>query len=188
MGRRSKLSDRQWAEVGRRLLNGEKPRLLAAEFGVSETTIRERFSEVNGKIKDVANQLLSVETSLQQLPISAQISAVTLAAQLRSISTHLSSAANNGAMVAHRLSGIALQQVEQVDDAQPERSLDALSRINSLTRLVNQSSELGMNLLSANRERVRAGELESDPVMPVRVTVTVQDASEPEPNTQLSAG
>lgn len=182
MGRPSKLTPGQWDQIGKRLLAGEKARVLAREFGIAESTIRERFSEINGKVKDAANQLLAAEGAMAALPLSAQISAINLAAHLRSISTHLASAANNGAMVAHRLSGIALQQVEKVDDAEPEKSIDALKRIGALTRLVNESADLGLNLLSANKERIKSGELDAEPVEPVEIVVNAVDASEPEPD------
>jgi len=37
MGRKSKLTEDQWADVGRRILDGESQRALAAEHGISET-------------------------------------------------------------------------------------------------------------------------------------------------------
>lgn len=180
MGRPSKLTEKQWSDIDRRLLAGEKIRALAREFGVAESTIRERFSALHGKVKDAANQLLSAESAMSALPVSAQISAVNLAAKLRSISQHVASAAENGAMVAHRLSGVMLQQVEHVDDAEPEKSIDALRRIGALSKLVNDASALSINLLSANRDMAKRA-AEDEPVMPVRVVVQVEDASTPEP-------
>lgn len=179
MGRPSKLTARQWEDIGKRLLSGEKARALGREFGVSESTIRERFSDVNGKIKDVANQMLATETALKALPISAQIAAHDLVAQLRSISGHLAGAANYGAATAHRLAGIAHSQVEQVDDAEPEKSEHALRRIAALTNLANNASTIGLNLLSANREMVKQG-MQDAPPQPVKIVVQVEDASRPE--------
>lgn len=189
MGRKPKLSDAQLTEIGRRLLaGGISMRKIAAEYGVSEGVIRGRFSAQNRKVKAVANQLVATQDALSALPINAQISAVNLAAQLRSMAGHLASAASNGAMVAHRLSGIALQQVEKVDDAEPERSIDNLKRIHTLTRMVNDSSELALNLVSANRDRMKRGEFDDDPVQPAKIVMTVQDASIPDPDAERPSG
>jgi len=44
MGRKSSLTEKQWSEIGRRLVAGEKGRALAREFEVSEAIIRKRFA------------------------------------------------------------------------------------------------------------------------------------------------
>jgi hypothetical protein len=184
MGRKSKLTEKQWESVGKRLLAGEKGRALAKEFGIAESTIRERFSALHGKVKAVANQIVATEAALKELPVSAQITAHNLADQLRSISQHLASAANYGAATAHRLSGIAHAQVAKVDDAEPEKSTEALQRIGVLTKLANESGALGLNLLNANRDRIKAGDLEIEPALPVQVIVQVEDASLPDAEAQ----
>jgi ABC-type transporter Mla subunit MlaD len=152
MGRPSKLTDAQWQAIGKRLLDGGSARALGREFGVAESAIRKRFGAHNQKIKDVANQLVAAETAFKSLPISAQISARTLADRLKAISENLADAAHYGAMTAHRLSGIAHAQVEKVDDADPMKSIEALAGVATLTKMANASSEIGLNLLRANKE------------------------------------
>lgn len=154
MGRKSSLTEKQWDEIGARLLKGEAGRVLAREYGISEAAIRKRFGTQNKQIKDVANQLVSAELAFKALPISAQISARTLADRLKSISENLAGAAEYGAMTAHRLAGIAHDQVSKVDDAEPEKSYDALQRVAALTKMANNSAEIGINLLRANKEAV----------------------------------
>jgi hypothetical protein len=185
MGRKSKLTERQWEAIGKRLVEGEKARALAREFGVSEATIRGRFSAQVAEIKTVANQILATESALKALPISAQIAAHDLAAQLRSISGHLAGAANFGAATAHRLSGIAHAKVQEIDDAKPldEKSFESLRGVSVLTDMANKASLIGMNLLSANKEMVKAGMQDAD-VQPVMITVQVEDASLAEPDAQ----
>ncbi|WP_374694193.1 helix-turn-helix domain-containing protein [Janthinobacterium sp. J1-1] len=51
MGRKSSLTDKQWAAIGQRLLKGEAARALAKEFGVSEAAIRKRFGAQTKQIK-----------------------------------------------------------------------------------------------------------------------------------------
>lgn len=154
MGRKSKLTEKQWARIGERFLAGESARSLGPEYGVSEAAIRQRFSSQHKKIKSVANQIIEAENAFKELPIASQIATQNLTAQLRSISDHLASAAQFGAMTAHRLSGIANAQVELVDDAEPEKSTEALQRIAVLTKIANGSSEIAVNLLRANKETV----------------------------------
>ncbi len=39
MGRKSSLTEKQWSEIERRLVNGESARSLAREFEISEAAI-----------------------------------------------------------------------------------------------------------------------------------------------------
>lgn len=158
MGRPSKLTDKQWDEIGKRLLAGEGARALGREFDVSEAAIRKRLGTQSAQIKHVANQIVATEIALQALPVSAQISAHNLANQLRSISGHLAGAANYGAATAHRLSGIAHAKVQEIDDAKPldSQSLESLKGVAVLTKMANDAAAVGLNLLAANKEAVKA--------------------------------
>ena len=154
MGRPSKLTDAQWEAIRKRLLAGEVGRELAREFGVVESAIRKRFGAQIKQIKDVANQIVATEVALKALPVSAQISAHDYAAQLRAITTHTVGAAQYGAAISHRLMGIAHDKVMEIDDASPlgDESAQTLKGIAVLTRMANESSEIGLNLLRANKD------------------------------------
>jgi len=164
MGRNSKLTEKQWEEIGKRLLEGDSARALGREYGISESSIRERFSAQHKQIKAVANQIVATESALKALPISAQISAHNLADRLKAISEHLTGAANYGAATAHRLSAIAHAQVEKVDDAEPQESEQALKNIAVLTKTANLSSEIAINLLRANKETIDT--MNREPLVP----------------------
>lgn len=179
MGRPSKLNEKQWEQIGRRLVAGEKASDLAKEFKVSRATISERFSESVGKVKSVANQIVAAEDNLRALTLSEQASALTLADRLRSISTHMAGAAEFAAASAHRLAGIAHEQVQKIDDAQPEKSLLAIQRFGALTKLANDTSFIPLNLLNANKESVKLVSQDT-PVTPVKILVNVEDASQPD--------
>jgi len=156
MGRKSKLTDKQWESIEKRLLDGEAAADLAKEHGVNRAAISRRFAKPIATIKTVANQILATETALRSLPIAQQINAINLADQLRSISGHLAGAANYGAATAHRLSGIAHGKVVLIDDTGPmdEASVGALKDVAVLTKMANDSSLIGLNLLRANKEAV----------------------------------
>jgi len=174
MGRRSSLTEKQWQDIGERLLRGESGRSLAKEYGVSEAAIRKRFGSRTKEIKDVANQLVAAETAFKALPISAQISARTLADELKDISMHLASAARYGAATAHRLHGIAHSKASEIDDAAPldDKSRVALTDIAVLTKIANASAEIGTNILKANKDNIT----QEDEPTPVMITFGVQDA------------
>jgi hypothetical protein len=152
MARPSKLTDKQWIEVTDRVARGESMRALSREFDVSEAAIRQRVSTHAKLIKDVANQMVSAEVAFKSLPVTSQIIAHNLADEMKQISMHLAGAAKYGAATAHRLNGIAHNQVSQIDDAEPENSTEALQRIAILTKIANGSAEIGLKLLAANKE------------------------------------
>lgn len=179
MGRKSKLTEQQWHEIERRMLEGEPIRALAREFKVSESTIRERKSAQVADIKKAAETIVAGEQALAKLPISAQITAQNLASKLRSISSHIANAADYSAATAHRLSALANQEVQKIDDANPLASTDKLKGVAVLTNLANSASTIGINLLSANKEMIKKG-MEDEPPTPVSVIVQVEDASVPE--------
>jgi ABC-type transporter Mla subunit MlaD len=119
--------------------------------------LRERISAQSAQIKNVAKQIVDTERAISELPISAQITAHGLASRLRAISENLAGAAHYGAATAHRLAGIANAKVQEIDDAKPldEQSLDALKGVAALTKMANEASTVGLNLLSANKEAVK---------------------------------
>ena len=80
---------------------------------------------------------------------------LSLAEKLRSISSSLASAAELGAKTSHRLHALANAEVAKVDDAEPLQSLDALRGVGVLTKLANDSAQIAVGLLTANRETMR---------------------------------
>lgn len=93
---------------------------------------------------------------MKAMPITAQVTTHNLADMLRSISGHLAGAANYSAATSHRLAGIANGKMLLVDDAAPldDDSREELKDIAILTRMANEASEIGVNLLRANKETV----------------------------------
>lgn len=156
MGRPSKLTDAQWEQIGKRLLAGDSAADLAREFGVSKAAISTRFSKRNENIKSVAKQIVETERALSFLNVSEQIAARSLADDLKAISEHLAGAARYGSATAHRLSGIAHSKASEIDDASPltPESIESLKGIAVLTKMANEASEIGVNLLRANKEEI----------------------------------
>ena len=157
MGRPSKLTEKQWAAVEKRLLAGESASALAAEFKVNRAAVSRRFSHSIKTVKAVANQLVASNEALRSLPVAQQITARTLADELIAISMHLAGAGKFGAATAHRLSGIAHAKVQEIDDAAPldDKSFEALRGVAVLTKLANDSALIGIGLLAANKDMVK---------------------------------
>ncbi|WP_287820136.1 helix-turn-helix domain-containing protein [Achromobacter sp.] len=156
MGRPSKLTDAQWEAIGKRLLAGESTSALAREFGVSKGAISTRFSKRTETIKSVANQLVAADRAMANLNVSEQIAARSLADDLKAISEHLAGAARYSSATAHRLALIAHTESEKIDDTAPtnSESVEALKGVALLTKMANASSEIGINLLRANKEQI----------------------------------
>lgn len=156
MGRPSKLTEAQWEQIGKRLLAGESAAELSRSFGVSKAAISMRFSKRNETIKSVANQIVETERALSKLNVSEQMAARSLADDLKAISEHLAGAARYGSATAHRLAGLAQSKVAEIDDAAPlsPASLESLKGVAILTKLANDASEIGVNLLRANKDEV----------------------------------
>lgn len=165
MGRRSKLSDQQWAEAKRMALEGKSPKQIADHFGVARSTIVEGISDSVSKIRSTAAQVVTAEQALTSLPISDRLLTMDLASRLRSISSSLAMAAEKGAQTAHRLHHLANEQVAKVDDAEPlsGESISSLKNVGILTKLGNDSAQIALNLLAANKATV---EKLNDPTNP----------------------
>ena len=152
MGRPSKLTPTQWDEIGRRRA-GERDSALAKEFGVAQSQISRRFShESQTQIRKVAQELAA-------LPVKDHSAAVTLADELRAISSHLAAGARYGSATAHRLQALAHSEVQKLADDDPlgatddGNGLEVLKGVNALTRSANDAASMGLNLLNANKDR-----------------------------------
>lgn len=185
MGRPSKLNERQWGDIKRRIAGGEKPADLAREYGVSRQTISERCQKRAETIKDVAHQLVSADAALRQLPVSEQLLTLNLADDLRATLGNMAKAARYSSATSHRLAGIAHAKVQEIDDAAPlnAESIEALKGVAALTELANKAAFIPLNLIGANKEAVRDMSQQAKP-LPQAVTVTVEDASVPDAQAQ----
>lgn len=188
MGRKSSLTEEQWLEVERRhVLEGESINSLAAAFGVNESSIRRRIKPKEAEAPAPENPLKKlaadkvradaesrrVMEQIAELPYGKQAIVENLAKKLASVSEHLASAAEQNAASAHRLSLLANQQLDLVDDVDPLKSLRALQGVALLTKLANSSSEIGLNLLRANKDSLQT---DDEPPTPVAITFETKDA------------
>lgn len=171
MGRNSSLTPEQWAEVERRhLVDGESINALAAAFGVNESTLRRRIKPGKAETSSRKSPLHTlaedkVRADAESKRISAQIAELApakqmivsdLARKLANISDHMGSAAEISAASAHRLSILANQQLQKMDDADP-LGVGSRSHAEShavLQKMANSAMEGPLKLLGANKDMI----------------------------------
>lgn len=188
MGRKSILTDDQWIEIERRhVVEGESINSLAAEFGVNESSVRRKIKPnkaelPNGenKLKQLANDKVRVDAEtkriaeqIAELPYAKQQIVADLARKLSNTSYHLASAAEISSASSHRLAHLANLQLEKVDDVDPLKCAEQLQAHVLLQKMANTSSEIGLNLLRANKD---AMPLDDVPPTPVAIQFGVKDA------------
>lgn len=168
MGRKSAITPDQFAIIERRhLIDGVSIRSLAKEYGVDEKAIRRRINPQKSALENDAKPLLAlasekIEADANVRNISAQIAALPAARQstlnqlvpkLVAISGHLASGSEYSAATFHRLSALAHDQVQKIDDADPLGSSEALRGIAALQALANEAARTPINLLAANKDK-----------------------------------
>jgi len=160
VGRPSKLTDKQWGEIGRRLASGEPTNALAREYKVSKATVSERFSNKVEQIKTLAEQIVSTDRALAALPVSEQCSVISLVDQMKGIQNDYAVSAANGAKTSAHLTGIAQRKAAKLTD---DVETEDLRTIAALAETANKSLVPASNLIAANKpkEQAAAGGLES---------------------------
>lgn len=155
MARPEALSDKNKDEVSKLLANGQSMRSIAKQFGVSEGVIRKCVNTQFNPIKEVANQIATAELAYEKFPVKTQVKIRILADDLKDISHHLASAAKFGAITSHRLLAIANSQVDKIDEVDPLLTEDVMKGVAVLTKIANESSVIGINLINANKEQIK---------------------------------
>lgn len=185
MGRKSSLTPEQWAEVERRhLVDGESINALAAEFKVNESSIRRKIkpskaASPSGKspLHTLAEEKVRadaeskrVTAQIASLPQAQQLIVSDLARKLANISQHIGSAAEISAASAHRLSMLANQQLEKVDDVNPMENAVQLQAAAALQKMANCAMEGPLNLLRANKDMIETMNRDANDKVPLPST------------------
>lgn len=182
MGRKSKLSPEQWADIEKRLLDGEGYTALAREFGVGESTIRsrlERGGKKSATVQQVAHMIHDADMALKVLPPAQQVAAVNLASKLVNISMSMATAAEISADSSRRLAAMASKELQKAEEqhslgVNPLTEDGPLRRQVALQRAANEAGILPGNLLAANKDMVKRlnevpAEAEDEELTPERV-------------------
>lgn len=126
MGRPSKLSDRQWAEIEQRAVNGESVTALAKEFKIARCQVSNRVSKQKKTVKTIVGQI-------KALPVSIQRSVITLAERNIGTRQNVAIIAHEGSTLAARIAIAARERGSAMDlaTATPEdlRPLAAMGSV-----------------------------------------------------------
>ncbi len=163
MGRKSKLTEAQWAQLGERLHGGEAATNLAKEYGVSNAAISKRFSIQKEKVKEAGENLARAQMAVAALPPPARRAATLLADKLMAISEKMASGAEIAASTFVGIKSMANAQFLKIDPVDPlsdAKSILAFKTLAALTELGNKVAVTPMNLLAANREAFKHGDSE----------------------------
>lgn len=185
MGRPSKLTPAQWAEVERRLLAGESARSLAPQYGLSEAALRKKFganqsvSSQSARVQHTARLVADANEALEALPPMQRQVALSLADELRAISRSLAAAARLGSQTAEMLAAKANKQAAAVED---ESGLRAVAM---LTRTANEAAATGLALLRANEDTLQKEEaqrqLQAEKVTRIEIVPMAPARDAPQP-------
>ena len=116
MARPSKLTPPQWTELERRALKGERACDLSVEFGISETVICRRVSQLRKKANSIIKQIDS-------LPVTAARFAIQTAEQNLGTRQNVEIIAKEGTAVAAHLAQLARKRVEPMQELPPAEEL-----------------------------------------------------------------
>lgn len=160
MGRPSKLTTEQWRDVEMRLAAGEGVVDLAREYGVSHAAISHRVSN-GGRAVRMAAQTVAEAADTREVadaligalePYQREM-AMTLADQLRGISTDVAHAAADGARTGRRLHALARVQAERM---QVGGDIEELRTVGALAKIGNEALSPALALLAAHRSEAPA--------------------------------
>jgi hypothetical protein len=119
------------------------------------------------KVQEVGTALARAELALAELPVTAQVSARSLADQLKGLSEGLVRTAAINGKTAERLASLASKHVagleipddlHELGDKDRQMVKDRLSLTASLVETGNRATSLGVSLMNANREAGKAPE------------------------------
>ena len=159
MGRLSKLTSKQKAEIGRRLASGETQRALAKEFGVSNGTIGSLFVGRSTTLKTLARTVAEAEQKVELLSIPEQVIVRDMADQYKSMSQDYTRGASTSLNTATELHQIAAQKVSELD--RTNLQTEDLRLVAALTDTANKASQMSTNLMNLNKNNTadQAGNL-----------------------------
>lgn len=149
MARPSKLTERQWVEIGKRLAQGESVRALAREFKIGASRISERFSERTETIKALADQIVKTERAIESLPISEQCSVWSLADDLKAIASNMAAGSK---IASENYQILQARQRKALNDLSDDPSQEELRIVKDLSDICNLTAKVPVALMTARQQ------------------------------------
>lgn len=168
MGRPSKLTKEQWLQAEHEhVVDGVAIMTLAKKYGVHESALRRRLRPNQAEVArgvntlrdlakekaDAVQELALVEGKIAELPVTRQVIVNDLAERMKSITVHLTCAAEASAETSKKLALLARAQANRIDITKPinDKTRDTVSAISAITRTANEAGSIGMGLIAAHR-------------------------------------
>lgn len=181
MGRPSKLTPAQWAEVERRLLAGEPLRKVAADYGVTESTVRGKLGAIralsaqSAQVQETAQKVAEANRALEALPASQRPVALDLAALMTRTLASVAEATAMQADTGRRVAAIANQAAQELEPG----DVDGLKLVAAASRTANEAMAPAIQLLTA-REKLQTDKPDGDAVPTSGVLMVPGLATDPE--------
>lgn len=155
----AKLTQRQWDNIEKAMLNGKTAYELAKKYGISRQAIEQKFTCSVKRVKEVANQIVEAEVNFQNLAKNEQVSCANLAEEMLAISANLATGAKFSSLTFNRLSQIAYNKAKMIHDTNPDP--EQVLEVGRLQRAANESARVPIDLIKANQAQAKAED--SDP-------------------------
>lgn len=167
MGRPSKLTKEQWLHAEHRhVVDGVPLDALALEFGISKTALHRKLRPTPAErakgiptLRALALEKAQIDSKIAELPETRQIIVRDMAERMKSISVHLSCAAEVSAATAHKLTLLARAQADRIDPDKPlnDKAREIVSSIKAITTTANEAGSIGLTLIAAHRAGLPGG-------------------------------
>jgi len=156
MGRPSKLTTEQWEELGNRLLGGETAYSLSKEYGVSNASISERFSERNRNIRTIAESVIETNRVVASLPKQEQAAVNRLITETEAIGANAVSAVLSASEAAKLLNAGALAQLRGIILTRPltDDDREAMKDAAGMLKMGNEAMAPVNSMMNLTKDRV----------------------------------
>lgn len=158
MGRKSVLTEQQWADIDRRVIDGDSICSIARDYGVGESTIRSRIVRTGKKfttVRQVAQMANDTVEAFNALDAGQQAAALKLAPMLRNMSLFMAQAAEASSETASVFAQAARSQARKVDLADPLAKPEPLRNAIALQEAANKAFTLPAGLASSQKEGIK---------------------------------
>lgn len=154
----AKLNRQQWADIERRLLEGESGLSLSKEYGISEGTIRYKFPKKREDMEKAVNATVEARLAVAKLPPSLRLQVEPLADVRMRIIDMQSRSALLAAQTAYKMTQIANTQAEKIDEHKPDLELARV--VHGFIETANKAAYQPVELIKASKAQADVIEAE----------------------------
>lgn len=147
MGKKAPLTRKQWNDIELRFYADESASDLGREFGISEATIRKKYGAKKKAAKELANQIVTVETELNKYDFGTKTLARTFADKMMAIRDLAGDIGYTGLKTAKRISKAIQSKCERMSDEEIHDP-DTMRSIMAAGLAANTHAKTGMDILA----------------------------------------